>query len=91
MVIAARPDLPDSFLRREERGAERGAGVAGDRLHVDVIEGAALFERANQQDVQENAAGDAERDRAGLRLEAVGQLEHGFFEEQSGRCAPTPR
>src|SRR3981189_168847 len=46
---------------REKPRAERGAGVAGDWLHVDMLVAAAQLEGADEKDIEKDPPGEAER------------------------------
>src|SRR5580704_18067811 len=66
----------------EKRRAERSACVTCDRLYVNVVERAARLESANQENIQKNAAREAQRIRPGLRLKTMRDVEHGLFEKK---------
>ena len=57
---AARALLPVGAVPGFEHRADGRAGVAGRRLHEDVLEAGALFQRRHQQRVQPQPAGQAQ-------------------------------
>src|ERR1700684_1761858 len=70
------------FLTSEKPRAERRACVSRDGLHVNFVERAARLESAHKENIQKNAAGKTERSRAGLRLEAMRDVEHRLFQKK---------
>jgi len=52
--------MASQFFASEKTGAKSGSGVAGNGLDADVFEAAAEFERANEKDIQKDAAREAE-------------------------------
>ncbi len=65
---------------RPERGAERGAVIAGGGLDIDVVEEAGLQEAAVGGAVEGDAAGHGELAEAGLAAEVTADVEHDFVE-----------
>ena len=76
--------VPGNFLAGEISGAEGRAGIAGDGLHVNVLEGTPGFEGVDQKNIQENAAGQAERARVSALGEIAGKLQDDFLEKILG-------
>ena len=76
--------VPGDFLAGKIRGAEGRAGIAGDGLHVDALERTAGFEGVDQKNIQENAAGQAERARIGALGEIAGKLQNDLLEKILG-------
>ena len=76
--------VPSDFLAGEISGAEGRACIAGDRLHVDALEGTACFEGVDQKNIQENAAGQAERAGVSALREIAGKLQDNFLEKVLG-------
>ena len=68
------------FFAEEIGGAQGSAGVARDRLNINVREGAAAFEGVNEKNVQENAAGETQGLSVGLFLKVGSELESNFLE-----------
>src|SRR5215470_9631093 len=73
--------MASEFLACEETDTEGGASVSGDGLDVDIFEAAAKFERADQEDVEKDAAGQAERISSGRFAKVSGQCNDGFLED----------
>lgn len=78
-------------LASEKRGAQSAAGIPGHGLNVRLLETAARFEGANEEDIQEQATGHAQGIDRVLFTMAFGDVEHDFFEDVPGtareRCA----
>ena len=68
------------LFAREIGGAERGACIAGNGLDVDMVKRATRFQRAHEKNIQEDAAGQAQRSRPGLILKIRGELKNQLFE-----------
>ena len=71
-------------LPGEERRAQGRAGIAGHGLRINVLEHAAGFEGTDEENVQEQAAGNAQRvDRVFFAV-ALGDSENNFLEDFAG-------
>ena len=68
------------LFAREVGRAQGGSGVAGDGLYVDVIEARAGFEGADEKNIQEDSASEAEGAGTGGLLKICRELENDFFE-----------
>ena len=68
------------FFASEKTGAERGAGVSGDGLDVDIFEAAAQFKRADKEDVEEDATCETERIGGSGFAKIIGDGDYEFFE-----------
>ena len=68
------------FLARQIRSSQRRSRVPGNRLHINVVERAARFQRPHQKHIQENSAGQAQRARSGLLLQIFRELQHQLLE-----------
>ena len=85
--------MAGSFLEREISGTKGGARIAGDGLDVDVVKAAAQFEGAHEQNIQEQAAGEAKRTRGSALAKIAGELQDNFFDIILGAASNvgTPR
>jgi len=66
-------------VRRDERRADRAAGVAGSGLDPEAIEPSFAQQLAVGDAVERDAAGEAEVLLAGFFLDSPGQLQHHLF------------
>ncbi len=73
--------MAGDFLARKIRGAERGACVAGNRLNVNVLEGATRFQGADQEDIQKQSSRQAKRLHTSFFLKIGCELQNHFFDE----------
>src|SRR6266851_4878354 len=73
--------MASQLFASEKTGAEGGSGIAGNGLDADVFEAAAQFERANEKDIQKDAAREAEGVRCCGLLEILCERDDELFEE----------
>src|SRR5258707_2889076 len=73
--------MASQFFASEKTGAEGGSSVAGNGLDPDILEAAAEFERANEKDIQKDAAREAEGVRCCGLPKILCERDDEFFEE----------
>ena len=79
MVHDEPPRFTQQRPRAVQRGTDRGAAVPGRRLHVQIGDGRLAQDAAVRDAVQGDAAGHAQRGRAGFRLRRAREAEHNLL------------
>src|SRR5260370_34459534 len=79
MGEAAPTHATRNVFASQERSPQSGCRIAGDGLHVNSLKAATGLQRSNQENIQEDAAGNAEIGRTGLETEAPRDLPYGLL------------
>ena len=75
------------FLTGKKACAESGAGVAGNRLDINVLEAAAKFESTDEKDVLEDPTREAKFVGCGFAAEIRGERDDDFFKKVLGAAS----